>query len=57
MALELLCDVGTPSGALITLFRVILMKVEWSVADVTAVGSPDRAKRCYFEGDFCLRLF
>ena len=34
------------------------MKIKWLVANVTAVGSPDRAERAmYFGGDFAWALF
>ena len=33
------------------------MKIEWLIADVTAVGSLDTAERGIFEGDFGWALF
>ena len=33
------------------------MKIEWFVADVTAVGSPDIVERAYFGGYFGWALF
>ena len=42
---EPLCDVETPSWALVTLPKVTyLLKKEWLVTNETAVGSPDRAE-------------
>ena len=34
-----------------------LMKIKWLVAGVTTVGSPDRAERAFWGGDFGWPLF
>ena len=45
-----LCDVGTSSNKLT---QGNLMKIEWLVANITAVGSPDICSgTCYFGDNF-----
>ena len=48
----LLMYVGTPSWALISSLRGNLLKLEWLVAGVTAVGSPNTSEGAIFRGDF-----
>ena len=40
-----LCGVGTPLLSSNNFTQGHSMKIEWSVADVIAIGSPDRAER------------
>ena len=45
MVAELLCDIGNPVLSPNNLTQGHLMKIEWLVANVAAVGSPDRVER------------
>ena len=42
---EPLCDVGTPFLSSNNFTQGHLLKTEWLISDVMAVGSPDRTKR------------